>query len=98
MKTINNKQFKTHCNDSVLEYAGGGIYNFYDLTDFYFNYNVVMNEFESGTQLSNSQLLILANKIMVFHNERVRKEIQDLARIYLMEDPTNDAFFNTQNL
>jgi len=93
MKTINNKQFKTHCNDSVLEYAGGGIYNFYDLTDFYFNYNVVMNEFESGTQLSNSQLLILVNKIMVFHNERLREKSQDQDRHDLMED-----LYNTQNL
>ena len=87
------KEFKKHCNDSVLEYAGDGMYNFYDLTDFFFNYNVGTKEFESGVQLSNSQLLILANKIIVFHNERVREESQDQERYDVMEDP-----YSPQNL
>ena len=98
MKTITNKQFKVHCNDSVLEYAGNEIYNFYDLTDFFFNYNVGTNEFESGVQLSGSQLLTLENKIIDFHRERLREESQEQERYDVMEDPTNDAFFNTQNL
>jgi len=96
MKTITNKQFKIHCNDSVLEYEGGKIYNFYDLTDFFFNYNVGTNEFESGVKLSGSQLLILENKIIDFHRERLREESQDQERYNLMEDPCNDAFFNIQ--
>ena len=88
MKTITNKQFKTHCTNSVLEYAGDGIYNFYDLsTDFWFNFNVINNEFESGVELSASQLLTLENKIIDFHRERLREDYGDLARIYLMEDP-----------
>ena len=87
------KEFKTHCTNSVLEYAGDGMYNFYDLTDFFFNYNVGTKEFESGVQLSNSQLLILANKIIVFHNERVREESQDQERYDVMEDP-----YSPQNL
>ena len=92
------KEFKTHCINSVLEYAGGGIYNFYDMTDFFFNYNVGTNKFESGLELSASQLLILANKIIVFHNERVREEIQEQERHDLMEDPYDESYFNTQNL
>ena len=99
MKTITNKQFKIHCNDSVLEYAGNGIYNLYDLsTDFWINFNVINNEFESGVQLSGSQLLTLENKIIDFHRERLREESQEQERYDVMEDPTNDAFFNTQNL
>ena len=99
MKTITNKQFKIHCNDSTLEYAGDGIYNFYDLsTDFWINFNVINNEFESGVQLSASQLIILGNRIIDFHRERLREESQEQERYDVMEDPTNDAFFNTQNL
>ena len=92
--TITNKQFKTHCTNSVLEYAGDGIYNFYDLsTDFWFNLNVINNDFESGVELSASQLIILGNRIIDFHRKRVREESQDQERQDVMEDP-----YNTQNL
>ena len=91
--TITNKQFKTHCTNSVLEYAGNGIYNFYDLTDFYFNYNVINNDFESGVELSAFQLIILGNRITDFHRKRLREESQDQERYDVMEDP-----YNTQNL
>ena len=74
MKTITNEQFKIHCNDSILEYKGGETYNFYDLTDFYFNYNVGTNEFESSVQLSGSQILILGNTIIHFHKDRLKEE------------------------
>jgi len=94
MKTITNKQFKTHCTNSVLEYAGDGIYNFYDLsTDFWFNFNVINNEFESGVELSASQLLTLENKIIDFHRERLREDYGDQEQHDVMEDP-----YNTQNL
>ena len=97
--TITNKQFKTHCTNSVLEYAGNGIYNFYDLsTDFWFNFNVINNEFESGVELSASQLLTLENRIIDFHRKRLREDYEDQEQHDVMEDPTNDAFFNTQNL
>ena len=100
MKTITNKQFKIHCTDSVLEYAGGGVYNFYDLSDFLFSYNVDAYEFtEKGdVNVTNSQLLIIENKIIDFHRERLREENQDQERYDLMEDqnPYNDAFFNIQ--
>ena len=98
MKTITNKQFKVHCNDSVLEYAGGEIYNFYDLTDFFFNYNVGTNQWESGVDLSASQLITLENRIIDFHRKRLREDYEDQEQHDVMEDPTNDAFFNTQNL
>ena len=88
------KEFKTHCTNSVLEYAGNGIYNFYDLsTDFWFNLNVINNDFESGVELSASQLIILGNRIIDFHRKRVREESQDQERQDVMEDP-----YNTQNL
>ena len=93
------KEFKTHCTNSVLEYAGNGIYNFYDLsTDFFFNYNVGTNQWESGVELSASQLITLENKIIDFHRKRLREKSQDQDRHDLMEDPTSDAFFNTENL
>jgi len=98
MKTITNKQFKTHCNDSVLEYAGGEVYNFYDLTDFFFNYNLGTNQWESGVELSASQLLTLENKIIDFHMERLREDCENQELYDVMEDPYNDSFFNTQNL
>ena len=93
MKTITNKQFKVHCNDSVLEYAGGEIYNFYDLTDFFFNYNVGTNQWESGVDLSASQLITLENRIIDFHRKRLREDYEDQERHDVMEDP-----YNTQNL
>jgi len=96
---MKQKEFKIHCNDSVLEYAGNEIYNFYDLsTDFYFNYNVGTNEWESGVELSASQLLTLENKIIDFHRKRLREDCENQERYDVMEDPTNDSFFNAQNL
>ena len=82
------KEFKTHCNDSVLEYAGDGIYNFYDLsTDFWFNYNINESEFtEKGdVKISEKQLLFIEKLIIDFSKEN--EMYQELVRIYLMEDP-----------
>ena len=84
------KEFKTHCNDSVLEYAGGGIYNFYDLsTDFWFNYNINESEFtEKGdVKISEKQLLFIEKLIIDVHDSIENKKHQDQSRIYLMEDP-----------
>ena len=84
------KEFKTHCNDSVLEYAGNGIYNFYDLsTDFWFNYNINESEFtETGAiKISEKQLLFIEKLIIDFHDSIENEKHQDQARIYLMEDP-----------
>jgi len=92
------KEFKTHCINSVLEYAGGGIYNFYDMTDFFFNYNVGTNKFESGVKLSSLQIIIIKNRIIDFHKKRLREDCENQERYDVMEDPTSDAFFNTQNL
>jgi len=92
------KEFKTHCIDSVLEYAGNEIYNFYDLTDFFFNYNVGTNQWESGVELSASQLITLENRIIDFHQARLREYCENQERYDVMEDPTNDSFFNTENL
>jgi len=101
MKTITNKQFKIHCNDSVLEYEGGEIYNFYDLTtDFWFNYNVYLRKFtEKGdVKVTDSQLLIIENKITDFHQERLNQENEDQDRSELQEDYNlfNDEYFNHQ--
>jgi len=84
------KEFKTHCNDSVLEYAGNGIYNFYDLsTDFWFNYNINESEFtEKGdVKISEKQLLFIEKLIIDVHDSIENKKHQDQSRIYLMEDP-----------
>ena len=101
MKTITNKQFKIHCTDSVLEYAGGGVYNFYDLsTDFWFNYNVDLYEFtEKGdVKVTDYQLLIIENKITDFHQARLKEENEDQDRSELQEDYNlyNDEYFNHQ--
>ena len=100
MKIITNKQFKIHCTDSVLEYAGGGVYNFYDLSDFWFNYNVDSYEFtEKGTiKVTDSQLLIIENKIIDFHQARIKEENEDQYRAELQEDYnlSNDEYFNHQ--
>ena len=100
MKTITNKQFKIHCTESVLEYAGGGVYNFYDLSDFSFSYNVDAYEFtEKGTiKVTDSQLLIIENKIIDFHQARLNEENEDQYRAELQEDenPCNEEYFNIQ--
>jgi len=90
MKTITNKQFKTHCTNSALEYAGNGIYNFYDLsTDFWFNYNISESEFtETGAiKISEKQLLFIEKLIIDFHDSKENEKHQEEVRIYLMEDP-----------
>jgi len=83
------KEFKTHCNDSVLEYAGNGIYNFYDLSDFWFNYNISESEFtETGAiKISEKQLLFIEKLIIDFHDSKENEKHQEQVRIYLMEDP-----------
>ena len=101
MKTITNKQFKTHCTNSVLEYECNGIYSFYDLTtDFWFNYNINTYEFtEKGTiKVTDSQLLIIENKIIDFHQARIKEENEDQYRAELQEDenPCNEEYFNIQ--
>jgi len=97
---MKQKEFKTHCKDSVLEYAGDGIYNFYDLSDFWFNYNVDLYEFtEKGTiKVTDSQLLIIENKIIDFHQARLKEENEDQYRAELQEDenPCNEEYFNIQ--
>ena len=84
------KEFKIHCTNSVLEYAGDGIYNFYDLsTDFWFNYNINESEFtETGAiKISEKQLLFIEKLIIDFHDGKENEKHQEEVGIYLMEDP-----------
>jgi len=98
---MKQKKFKTHCNNSVLEYAGDGIYNFYDLSDFWFNYNINESEFtETGAiKISEKQLLFIETLIIDFHDNKENEKHQEQARIYLMEDdPYDESYLNTENL
>jgi len=110
MKTLSNKQFKSNCNDAELEYARGGEYNFYIFgADFWFNYQINTHEFtEKGTtNLSESQLLFIENKIIEFDEDRKKnkdrkeqEEKDDKLRSDFMEDsnPYDDAYFNSEYL
>jgi len=98
---MKQKEFKTHCTNSVLEYAGDGIYNFYDLSDFWFNYNINESEFtETGAiKISEKQLLFIETLIIDFHDNKENEKHQEQARIYLMEDdPYDESYLNTENL
>ena len=85
----------------MLEDEGNGIYNYYDLsTDFWFNYNINTCAFtEKGdVKITDSQLLFIEKLIFDFHDSKETEKHQDQARIYLMEDPYDESYFNTQNL